>query len=98
MDVFVLMAIHAKNRVRLGQIYFSEHAFSRPRAVTGSTEVMRPPSTIKAKSKLFTVGQTCRGTRYTALPIAGTSPDGTSTGRCSSLGLSGLKSGWPATT
>jgi hypothetical protein len=36
---------------------------SRPRAATRSTPAMRPPRTSTASSKLFTVGQTCRGTR-----------------------------------
>src|SRR5581483_63368 len=36
---------------------------SRPRAETGSMAIAAPFSTINAWSKLFTVGQTCRGTR-----------------------------------
>ena len=52
-----------------------------------------------ALSKLFTVGQTCRGRRYSASPIRGAiAPSWIASGKCSSLGESGVSSGCPTTT
>src|ERR1700694_1478773 len=62
---------------------------------------MRPSVAIRAWSKLFTVGQTCLGIKYSTSPNAGTDPPASILiliGRCSSLGPSGCASGWPATT
>src|SRR5713226_2280256 len=71
---------------------------SWPRAVTRSARSATPLRTRSASSKLFTVGQTCRGSKYTKSPTAGfAAPAGTSMGRCSSLGARGSRSSPPRT-
>src|SRR5260221_365004 len=72
---------------------------SRPRAETFSDDSTRLLRTIRATSKLFTVGQTWRGKRYKMSPtLCAVAPSATAMGKCSSLGPSGANSGCPATT
>src|SRR5581483_7955622 len=71
---------------------------SRPRAVTAVTVIPDFASSSTASSKLLTVGQTWRGSNSSCVPMGGTaSLAGTSTGRCSSLGLRGSHAGCPTT-
>src|SRR5438132_2655555 len=77
---------------------FPRSGSSRPRAVTLSTDRISPFRTSRALSKLFTVGQTWRGSRQRKSPTRGPeAPPATAKGRCSSLGESGVSSRCPST-
>src|SRR2546430_9430291 len=63
-----------------------------------STDRISPFRTSRALSKLFTVGQTWRGSRQRKSPTRGPeAPPATAKGRCSSLGESGGSSRCPST-